>query len=324
MNSAQSLEIDQQANRDKLLLIDGHALIYRAFHAFPELTDPQGRLVNAVYGFTRILLAAVRDFSPKYLAVCFDSKEKTKRAEKYQEYKANRPEMPDDLKPQIELIQEMVGILNIPKFALPGEEADDLIGSIGKKLEQQTKKPLAITVTGDKDLLQLVTDDFYVFIPSRSKNQGDTEYDPDTVKRFLGLRPDQIVDYKALMGDPSDNIPGVKGIGKKTAVILLQTFDNLHAVLAAAKQAQTAEKYSAPLTQSVVTKLLTDEKNAHLSQDLASIDSQVSFNFDLDACRVVAYDKQKAIEFLKSLGFFSLIRLLPQDEFEQGVQSALF
>jgi len=324
LSPTQKLAIDRQAGRDRLLLVDGHALIYRAYHAFPELTDLTGRLVNAVYGFGRILLTVVRDFSPKYLAVCFDSKEKTKRAESYQAYKANRPEMPDDLIPQIKLVQDLVETLNIPKFAMAGEEADDLIGSIGSLLSKKANRPLVVTVTGDKDLLQLVNDDFYVFIPSRSKLQNDIEYDPDMVERLIGLRPDQIVDYKALMGDPSDNIPGVKGIGKKTAVTLLQKFNTLDQLFTIAKQVQESQDYQAPLTKSVVTKLIDDEKNAHLSQELAKIDTQVKMDFRLNDCRVVAYDKQKATDFLKTLGFFSLIKLLPQDEFELGVQSALF
>lgn len=324
MEPTESLEIDKQATRERLLLIDGHALIYRAYHAFPELTDPNGRLVNAVYGFARILLAAVRDFSPRYLAVCFDSKEKTKRAEQYQEYKANRPEMPDDLKPQIEMIKDLVRILNIPQFSLPGVEADDLIGSIGKILHEQSESPLIVVVTGDKDLLQLVSKDLHVFIPTRTKNQGDIEYDAETVKRLLGLDPNQVVDFKALMGDPSDNIPGVKGIGKKTATSLLQTFGSLHHVLTSAKEVQQTGDYKTPLTRSIVDKLISDENNAHLSQDLATIDAAVDLDFKLEACLVTAYDKEQAVNFLKDLGFVSLVRLLPQDEFELGVQSALF
>ncbi len=319
-----SLAIDKQATRDRFLLIDGHALIYRAYHAFPELTDPSGRLVNAVYGFARILLVAVRDFSPKYLAVCFDSKEKTKRAERYEEYKANRPEMPDDLKPQIEIIRQLVEILNIPQFIQPGVEADDLIGCIGSILKNQTSAPLIVVVTGDKDLLQLVTDDLHVFIPARSKTMGDTEYDPENVRRLLGLDPSQVVDYKSLMGDPSDNIPGVKGIGKKTALNLIQKFGTLEKTLVVAKKAQAESTFHAPLTKSVVEKIIAEEEVARLSQSLATIDCSVSIDFNLQACAVSAYDKQLAVEFLKKLGFFSLLKLLPQDEFEQGVQSALF
>ena len=324
LKSTDSLAIDKQATRDRFLLIDGHALIYRAYHAFPELTDPSGRLVNAVYGFARILLVAVRDFSPKYLAVCFDSKEKTKRAERYEEYKANRPEMPDDLKPQIEIIRQLVEILNIPQFIQPGVEADDLIGTIGLILEKTKNGPVTVVVTGDKDLLQLVSSDLHVFIPARSKTQGDTEYDPENVRRLLGLEPSQVVDYKALMGDPSDNIPGVKGIGKKTALNLIHQFKTLEATISAAKKARLESEYQAPLTKTVVEKLVAEEEVARLSQSLATIDRDVSLEFNLQACAVSEYDKERAVELLKSLGFFSLLKLLPRDEFELGVQSALF
>ena len=323
---AEKLAFDRENVRDRLILVDGHALIYRAYHAFPELTDHTGMLVNAVFGFTRILLTTIRDFHPEYLAVCFDSKEKTKRAEEFEAYKANRPEMPDDLKPQIEIIKSVVAALNIPQFAHPGLEADDLIGSFSAQLYERNSfdRPLTIVLTGDKDLLQLVDDNVHVFIPARSKTRGDIEYDAETVKRQMGLRPDQIVDMKALMGDASDNIPGVKGIGPKTAVAMLQLHETLDGVYAAAEEIEKSGAFVAPFTKSVVTKLVADKTQAYQSQKLATIQRDHHLDFKLETCKVSSYNKEEAVKILQQYDFRSLISLLPRDSFEVGVQAALF
>lgn len=322
----EKLAFDRENVRDRLILVDGHALIYRAYHAFPELTDHTGMLVNAVYGFTRILLTTIRDFHPEYLAVCFDSKEKTKRAEEFEAYKANRPEMPDDLKPQIEIIKSVVTALNIPQFAHPGLEADDLIGSFSTQLYEKNpdEQPLTIVLTGDKDLLQLVDDNVHVFIPARSKTRGDIEYDAETVQRQIGLRPDQIVDMKALMGDASDNIPGVKGIGPKTAVALLQLHQTLDGVYASAEEIEKSGAYVAPFTKSVVAKLVVDKTQAYQSQKLATIQRDHHLDFKLETCKVSSYNKEEAVKILQQYDFRSLISLLPRDSFEVGVQAALF
>ncbi len=323
---AEKLAFDRENVRDRLILVDGHALIYRAYHAFPELTDHTGMLVNAVFGFTRILLTTIRDFHPEYLAVCFDSKEKTKRAEEFEAYKANRPEMPDDLKPQIEIIKSVVAALNIPQFAHPGLEADDLIGSFSTQLYERNSfdRPLTIVLTGDKDLLQLVDDNVHVFIPARSKTRGDIEYDAETVKRQMGLRPDQIVDMKALMGDASDNIPGVKGIGPKTAVAMLQLHETLDGVYAATEEIEKSGTFVAPFTKSVVAKLVADKTQAYQSQKLATIQRDHHLDFKLETCKVSSYNKEEAVKILQQYDFRSLISLLPRDSFEVGVQAALF
>lgn len=327
------LEMDRQNIRERFLIVDGHALIYRAYHAFPELTDSTGMLVNAVYGFIRIFLTILRDMRPVYVAVCFDSKEKTIRAQDYAEYKAHRPEMPDDLKPQIEVIKSIVNSLNVPTFAKPGLEADDLIGSITHQLYNPNSsqdvvirgdRPLTIILTGDKDLLQLIDDDIRVFIPSRSRKQGDIEYNPSLVKRILGVKPDQIVDLKALMGDSSDNIPGVRGVGTKTATALIQSYATLDGVYSAVDKYQQSGKYQSPLTKAVVSKLVSDRENAYLSQRLSRIDRSQRLDFTIENCRVVKYDKEQATQILLRYGFKSLTALLPKDEFEMSVQDALF
>lgn len=316
----------QPSDRKIFLLIDGHAVIYRAFYAFPGLTDTQGRLINAVYGFTRIILTAIRDFRPEYIAVTFDCHAPTFRHDNFTEYKANRAEMPDDLKPQIELIKQVVTALNIPQFAIPGFEADDIIGTISKILEQpgqpgQQGKLLTIIVTGDRDTLQLVDEDTHVWMPGRGKQQTDREYDIEAATEKMGVPPAQLVDLKALMGDSSDNIPGVKGVGPKTAIALIKQFGSLDALYHAL---ESGEAQQLGLKPAVVAKLLAEKSQAYLSRDLAQINRSVPLDFSLTACMVNSYDKGTVVELFKQFDFHSLISLLPADAFEASVQEALF
>lgn len=316
---------NQPNERKIFLLIDGHAVIYRAFYAFPGLTDTQGRMINAVYGFTRIILTAIRDFRPEYIAVTFDSHAPTFRHENFTEYKANRAEMPDDLKPQIEIIKQVVEALNIPQFAIPGYEADDIIGTISKILEQpgqpgQQGKLLTIIVTGDRDTLQLVDEDTHVWMPGRGKNQTDREYDVAAATEKMGVPPSQLVDLKALMGDTSDNIPGVKGIGPKTAIALIKQFGSLDALYQALEDGTAL----AGLRSAMVDKLLAEKAQAYMSQGLARIDCSVPLEFVLHDCTVNGYDKGKVVELFSQLEFRSLVPLLPPDAFETSVQEALF
>jgi DNA polymerase-1 len=313
------------------LIIDGHALIYRAYHAFPDLSSPTGQLVNAVYGFTRHVLTAIREYQPDYIAVTFDHKKPTFRHADFVEYKANRVAMPDDLIPQIDIIKQVVTTLNFPMFELEGYEADDLIGTLTAQLVSlnQTTSPqiMALIVTGDRDSFQLVDKTTHVWLPGRTKTQSDTEYDWDGVCERMEVCPEQIVDLKALMGDASDNIPGVPGVGEKTAIKLLKAFDSLEKLYAAVEGVASAELSAdqvAVLKETLKAKLVAGKDSALLSQKLARIDRTAPIDLDLEACRVCAYDKQAAKAMIESLGFKSLLGLLPADEFELSIQSALF
>lgn len=312
---------------NRLVLIDGHALIYRAYHAFPGLTSPDGVLVNAVYGFARILLTAIQDLQPNYLAVTFDHPKATFRHESYVEYKANRAEMPDNLKPQIQIVKDVVASLNIPIFEMPGYEADDLIGTLALQAGAADTATLegegtlmTIIVTGDRDAFQLVDEVTHVWMPGRGKGSIDTEYEREGVYKKMGVFPEQITDLKALMGDSSDNIPGVKGIGEKTAVKLITEFHNVEE-LYARLEAGTAQ---ASISATIVNKLVSDKANALMSKVLATIDRHVPIELNLPACLVTTYEKPAASELFEKLNFKSLIPLLPKDDFELGVQSALF
>ncbi len=314
------------ANPDYFLLIDGHALIYRAFHAFPALSTKDGQLVNAVYGFTRHILTAIRDYQPKFIAVAFDHPKPTFRHTDFAEYKANRVAMPDELRPQVDIIKGVVKSLNIPQFELEGYEADDLIGTLSVQITGTPSEMMTIIVTGDRDAFQLVNDSTHVWLPGRGKLQVDKEFDREAVKLKMGVYPEQIVDLKALMGDASDNIPGVKGVGEKTAVKLIQTFESLEQIYQAVERWQAGERGElvTMLKDSLVDKLVADKDSAIMSQQLATIDRQVPIELALDDCRVAGYDKHTAAELLESLDFKSLVKLLPPDEFELGIQSALF
>ena len=308
----------------RFVIFDGHALIYRAYHAFPGLSTSEGVLVNAVYGFSRILLTVLRDLSPDFVAVAFDHKSPTLRSQKHEHYKAQRPEMPDDLKPQIELVKDVVTALNIPQFELAGYEADDLIGTVTKQMTTE-EDVLSIVVTGDKDLLQLVDEKVHVWMPCRGKQKGeDTEYDEAGVLKKMGVRPDQVVDLKSLMGDASDNIPGVKGIGAKTAVALITAFDSLDGVYKRVAELQDSGEKDPIIKGAVFTKLAADKENAYISQELAQIDRAVPIEFELEPCAVASYEKEVVSKLFEKLAFHSLISMLPKDEFEMGIQDALF
>lgn len=318
------------SNIERFIILDGHAILYRAFHAFPpELSTTEGQPINAVYGFTRILLAAVRDQAPDYIAVAFDHKDKTLRAEEYEEYKAQREPMPDTLKSQIPIVKDVVTALNIPQFELSGFEADDLIGTITKQLaDEQEKKGerelLTIVITGDKDLFQLVDEYTHIWMPARGKFGRDTEYDAAGVLKKMQVTPEQIVDLKALMGDSSDNIPGVKGIGAKTAAALIERFGSLDTIYKKLDELETQNEDDDLIKGAVRKKLLAGRDAAYMSQKLATIDREVKLDFILEKCVVTDYDKGKVYELFETLGFKSLMELLPRDKFESEVQNALF
>lgn len=326
--------MDELKHQEKFIILDGHAIIYRAYHALKELTDPMGQPINAVYGFARILLKVIDDYEPKYIAVSFDHKNgKSKRVADFKDYKAQRPPMPDDLIPQIKIIKDLVEAFNIPQFELDGFEADDLLGTISKimnekndKIKDFEKKILTVIVTGDKDLLQLVYDDStHVFIPGRGRFSRDREYDEAGVVDKLGVRADQVPDLKALMGDPSDNIPGVKGIGVKTATKLIQELETLERLYETVDELEKDNKKKHDLLKgSVLKKLIADKEMAFLSQKLATIQTDAPVDFDLEACITKDYDKHKVADLFELYQFNSLKNMLPKDKFEESVQEALF
>ncbi len=312
-----------------LMLVDGHALAYRAYHAFPPLTTKDGELVNAVYGFSRILLTVLRDLKCDHICVSFDLPKPTFRHEKYSAYKAQREEMPTDLRTQIERIKTVVSALNIPIYAVEGYEADDVIGTVANKavagVLDHAKIEKVYIVTGDRDAFQLVNDQIHVYMPPRGKDAFYLECGPQEVIDRMGLTPQQIVDYKSLAGDASDNIPGVKGVGDKTAVRLLQAFGTSEKIYEGMRSPDLlTEDQKKLLKPKVVENLANDYETMVMSRELATIDTNVPISLNLEDCVVKNYDKDKITALFEELGFRSLIKLLPSDQFEENVQAALF
>jgi DNA polymerase-1 len=280
----------------KLVIFDGNALLHRAFHALPPFTTRDGMLVNAVYGFTTIFLRVLKELKPEYVAVTFDRKEATFRHEAFKEYKAQRVKQPQELYDQIPWIKKIVSAFRLPVFEMAGFEADDVIGTIAEKVGHTTAPIETIIVTGDLDTLQLIDDHTKVYTLKRGMNDTII-YDEAAVKERYGLQPAQLIDFKALRGDPSDNIPGVKGIGEKTALELIKEFNSIKGIYTALHKSDSAlENFSVK----VVELLKNFEPEAELSQKLVTIVRNVEFDFNLDSCK------------LQRLEFKSLLSKIPE------------
>lgn len=290
--------------RKTLILLDGNALIHRSYHALPPLTTKSGEVVHAVYGFAMTLFSVMEKFKPDYIAASFDLAGKTFRDDLYAEYKATRTKAPDDLYAQIPRVKEVVAAMNIPIYEQAGYEADDCVGTIAKQAAKQDVD--VIIVTGDNDALQLVDDRVKVF--SIRKGLKDLVlYDVPAVEEKYGFRPEQIPDYKGLAGDTSDNIPGVSGIGAKTATDLLRQFGTLENIYANLPEVK----------ESVRKKLEADKERAFLSKTLGTIDIDAPVALDLDRCVLRDFKTDTIAGLLKELGFFSLLKRLPGSDLSE-------
>ena len=293
--------------RTSLLLFDGNALIHRAFHALPPMTVPRtGEMVNAVYGFTSTLLKALRELEATYCAAAFDYPAPTFRKKKFEEYKAQRPRTPPELISQIILSHQIAAAFRIPVFEMNGFEADDILGTLSRQARAQGVE--TIIVTGDNDMLQLVSPEVKVYTPGR-KFDDAVLYDSEGVKRKWGVGPEAIPDLKALTGDASDNIPGVFGIGQKTAARLLQQFGTVEEVYARIEEI-TPQRLQATLLQY--------KEQVSLGKELTTIVRNVPISLDLEECRVSDYDHAGVLKLFQKLEFTRLLSRLPQssDELE--------
>jgi DNA polymerase-1 len=299
--------------RKEIVLIDGHALAYRMFFALPleAFSTRAGEPTNATYGFTRSLMDIILAADPpEYLAVSFDTG-KTFRDDIFADYKATRAKTPDELHMQVDRIREVVSAFNVPILEMEGYEADDVLGTVA--LLSAGQGVPAVILTGDRDLLQLVDDNTQVLLAGRG---GTEEYDVAAVEAKMGVRPDQIVDYKALTGDSSDNIPGVRGVGEKTATALLQKYGTLEAIYEHVDEIESTRFRSA---------LIKGRDDAFLSQKLARIVTDVPVPFDLEACRTVDYERSRVADLLRELQFSSLTqRFLADSRATAGQQLSLF
>ena len=297
----------------RLILIDSHAIIHRAYHALPPFTSPKGEPTGAVYGFTSILLRILRELKPDFIAAAFDLPGPTFRHIAYERYKAQRPETPSDLSSQFEKVREILEAFGILIFEKQGYEADDIIGTIAEKVKKN-KDIETIIVTGDLDALQLVRPKLKVY--SMKKGISDTIiYDEKAVKERYGLKPEELIDFKGLRGDPSDNIAGVKGIGEKTAASLIKEFGSIDGIYSAIKGGK-AKKISA----SVLEKLISGEEDARISLELSRIKIDVPFKFSLRELKILS--QKSRFEFLRQIffkfGFTSLLKRLGQETGGEG------
>jgi DNA polymerase-1 len=292
---------------ERLMLLDGFGLVYRGYYALPPLTTSKGELVNGVFGFCSIVLRGFADLKPDYVAVCFDLSGPTFRHEQYAEYKATRTRMPDDLASQFPKVREVVKALRIPVYELQGYEADDVIGALTLQAE---KAPVETTiVTVDLDMLQLVTDNTRL-MTTRSGVENTVIYDPARIWERYGLRPDQMIDYKALKGDPTDNIPGVPGVGEKTAAKLIAewgTLDNLYERIDDVKPEKLREK------------LKEHREAVFLGRELTTIIRDLPISLDLEAARLADYDRETVIRLFREYEFRTLIERLPAMTGESAV-----
>ncbi len=293
----------------KFILIDAYAIIHRAYHALPPLTTKSGELVNAVFGFASILIKVINEFKPDYIAAAFDLPEPTFRHKEYKEYKAKRPEAPPDLYIQIPRVREILKAFKIPIYEKIGYEADDIIGTISKKL---TSKGIEVLIlTGDMDTLQLVSGpparagNIKVYTPKRGLSDPIIYDEKKVEERFKGLKPGQLNDFKGLKGDPSDNISGVKGIGEKTAIGLLNRYKTIEKLYEAIEKGKITD-----ISNSVMEKLKAGKESAFFSKKLVTLYQDVPIIFSLKENEFGKFNKDKLLEVFKDLGFVSLIERL--------------
>ncbi len=294
---------------NRLVLIDGNAILHRAYHALPPLTAPDGTLVNAVYGFASMLLKLYENLSPTHMAVAFDRPGPTFRKKLFKAYQAKRPKMDDELAGQVEKVHELVGAFGIPVFEKDGFEADDVIGTIVGKVSKDTSAVSAtsdtfatfatvIIVTGDRDLLQLVIDEkVLVYMPTKGLSEAKL-YGEKEVAARMGVLPSLVPDLKALAGDSSDNYPGVSGIGPKTAVSLLLKYGSLEAIY----------RHLSAIAPAAAEKLKHDKESAILGKKLATITRNVPLDVSLPP--LAGLDTAESRAFLTSLHFHSLVKRL--------------
>mgnify|MGYP001590951255 CR=1 FL=1 len=304
---------------NKLVLVDGNAILHRAFHALPLLTTKRGEPINAVYGLISMLLRVITDLKPTHIAVCFDTPEPTFRNKVFKEYQAQRPPTADELSGQFEKARKVVEAFEIPIYSKAGYEADDVIGTIAQQAMQDTgilrykdikgKNRKAhsiqisqypsidevIIVTGDKDQLQLINDKVKLYMPIAGLSSAKLYGEKETVER-LGVFPSQVDDYKALVGDPSDNYPGVPGIGPKTAINLLGKFRNFENIYKNLDQ----------IPESTANKLKAGEKSGRLSKKLATIVRNVPIEIDFEKMDDWDVDGKKVLDLFGEFGFKTL------------------
>lgn len=288
---------------DKLVVIDGNSILNRAFYGImgsKMLQTADGTYTNAVYGFLTIMFKLVEDLQPKYMVVAFDLKAPTKRHEMYKEYKGTRHGMPDELASQMPIIKEVLSAMNIAVLTKEGYEADDILGTLSRFGESNGLE--VVLLTGDRDSFQLATEKTIIRIPRTKQGKTETEnFDREKIIETYGIEPKALIEVKGLMGDSSDNIPGVPGVGEKTALNLIKEYgdiDNLYAKI---------ESGEATVKGKLLENLVNNKELAYLSRTLGTIDVDSPIEKDLSKFEIVEWDKKKVLELFKTLRFNKFI-----------------
>lgn len=288
--------------KEKLVLIDGNSIAFRAFYALPLLSHTSGIHTNAVYGFAMMLLKIIEEEKPTHLLVAFDAGKSTFRHQIYPDYKGTREKTPHELSEQIPLIHELLDAFPIRHFEMEDIEADDIIGTLARQAENQKMK--TVIISGDKDLLQLVTDHVELLLPKKGVTEAE-RYNPDVIFQRYGLTPSQIIDLKGLMGDASDHIPGIPGVGEKTAIKLLKQFPTVEEVL---------EHVDELPGKKLKERVATNRDQALLSKQLATIKCDVPMNFSLQDCVYQGMNQMQVAEVFRRLEFKTLLERIQMEE----------
>lgn len=291
----------------RLVLVDGNALLHRAYHAVPPFTTSQGELVNAVYGFSSMLLRVISELHPEYLAIAWDERGPTFRHQAYTQYKATRGPSDEGLSSQYKRVHEAVKAFNMPEFKLAGYEADDLIGTLAIQASSKGRSASGrdletVVVTGDRDIMQLIDKKIKVFMPKKTMNDVGLYGIEEFVAKY-GFFPKQLVDYKGLAGDASDNIPGVAGVGEVTATRLIHQFNTIEEIY--------KSDNLKTLPQRLQTLLSEGAESAVMSKQLATLDLKAPIKLDLEKCVVHDFEKEKVVKLFEELEFRSLIERIP-------------
>jgi DNA polymerase-1 len=291
------------AERPRLFLIDGSSYIFRAFYATPVLNNSTGLPTNAVFGFTNLLLKFLKQYRPEYVAVALDTGRETFRKQIFAGYKGNRPATPAGLLPQLPYFRRVLEGLNLRLLELPGYEADDIIATLCDTLCNEDCN--LVVVSNDKDLMQLVTDDIRLLDSTRDRWSGVAE-----VESKFGVGPNRVIQVMGLMGDPVDNIPGVKGIGEKTAIALIQQFDTLENLFNRLDEVETLALRGATRVRKI---LELGKEIAFLSRALATVKRDVPLAIGLEELRFSGFNQEKLRSLFAELEFTNLIALLDYD-----------
>lgn len=296
---------------NRLIIVDSNSLIHRAYHALPHLTTKNGQEVGALYGFFLIFLKIIKELNPDFLVATFDLPVPTFRHKKFELYKAQRPKMDPGLALQIPQVKDILKSFNVPIFEKEGFEADDLIGTISKGVQKEKdfSSLEVVILSNDFDVLQLVDSQTKVYYFKKGVKEYFF-YDQKSIQeKYQGLNPDQLIDFKALRGDPSDNIAGVKGIGEKSALFLIKEFNNLENLYQAIEE---SDEKTRQLKQRTKDLLIKSKKDAFFSKELVKIKCDVPLDFHLADCRFKNYDKEKVIGSFKKFEFNSLIKKISE------------